>query len=172
MADWSNHYERAFADYLRGLGVAWLPVDESRRFSWEGEKSLKSLDFMIVGAARGDLLIDVKGRRARRSHHSLENWATADDVESMAAWQRRFGGAARSLLVFVYQLPDQAAMAAFHDNFARGDRHYGCLAISVEHYVAHLRVRSAKWKTVSVPRDRFRELAQPLSHWLLLSDAR
>ncbi|QDT64219.1 HYExAFE family protein [Calycomorphotria hydatis] len=62
MAILSNHYEAAFDGFLRGNGVPFVPVDESRRLILK-QASLKSLDFIVRSPDHGQLLIDVKGRQ-------------------------------------------------------------------------------------------------------------
>lgn len=165
MADRANHYERAFEAYLRWLRVSWIPVLESRRVAAEFQ-TLKSLDFVVNRPPMGQLLIDVKGRRAPRGKASLENWTTEDDVDSLARWQEEFGNQALPLFVFVYQLASEAARADFHDSFSHEDRHYGCLSIALDDYRVHIRQRSPRWRTVSIPAAEFQRLARPFSDWL------
>ena len=57
-----NHYEVAFEAYLRRNGVAALPIVEARR-SYLDDDSVKSPDFLVIGAADARLVVDVKGRK-------------------------------------------------------------------------------------------------------------
>ena len=82
MADRSNHYERAFADYVRARRLSCLPVDESRRAVF-GDQTLKSPDYLVAVPGRGVLLVDVKGRRLKGRGIGLENWVTIDDLASL-----------------------------------------------------------------------------------------
>lgn len=165
MADAHNHYERAFAAHLRSLRTPCIPVDESRR-ARDGEWTLKSLDF-VLGAPRGQLrLIDVKGRRVGPNRFTLENWVTVDDIAGLIRWEEIFGRDSRALLMFVYHLQRERPEASIGKRFTHAERHYGCLGITVADYSRHMRVRSPKWRTVSMPQATFRRFAKPIGHWL------
>mgnify|MGYP007073182904 FL=1 len=168
-----NHYEAAFEAFLREHAVPYVAVDEAKRAKL-GSKSLKSLDFIVSPAALTQRwLVDVKGRRfgstsaatARRAQ-AWKNWITRDDIESMAHWQKLFGGDFLPLLVFVYDVVDDVAPLPTHELFRFRRRLYAPVAIRFDHYASAARVISPKWGTCAMPADRFRELAQPLTHFL------
>lgn len=163
MKDHKNAYERAFAAFLRGRRVACIPVEETHRPLWQ-DGALKNVDFIVPASSGNMLMIDVKGRRITPQRSTRENWATADDVESLVHWQELFG--AVGLLVFVYDLPDASRCGDFHDSFTHGARHYGCLAAPVDAYRRHLRVRSPKWGTVNLAKADFERVTRPISSWL------
>jgi hypothetical protein len=166
MAEQSNHYERAFAAYVRARRLSCLPVDESRR-AVSGDHSLKSPDYLVAVPGRGVLLVDVKGRRLKGRGTGLENWVTIDDLASLVRWRGLFPSGSTGILAFVYLLPEGADERCWETNmFAFEGRRYGMMAIRAEDYVGIMRCRSAKWKTFAAPRARFRGLARPLSDWL------
>lgn len=166
MADRDNHYERAFAHFLHSLRLPCIPVDESRRWLL-GQVELKNLDFVVSTARERWLLVDVKGRRWNAKRRVLENWATDDDIRSLALWQERFGACSTALLAFVYELPRDGAVpkGPVGDPFELGGRRYGCLALAVGDYERHMRRRSRLWRTVHLPTRAFAELARPFSAW-------
>lgn len=165
MADRFNHYERAFEHFVRSRGVPCIGVDETRRSSFE-EESVKNLDF-VVGAGDGRwLLVDVKGRELHGKRAGLENWATEDDIASLHKWEHQFGGESTALLVFVYHLANESRKVDFTDHFHHGGGHYGCLGIAARDYRTHMRVRSPRWKTVSLPRPIFAMWSRPFTEWL------
>ena len=168
VARWSNHYEAAFAAYLRRQRVAYVAVDEQRR-SLMADRSLKSLDFVVAPRPpQGGWLVDVKGRRfpSGRQRQYWKNWSTADDLRSLARWEEVFGGGFRGLLVFAYNVWSDRSPVAENDLFVHRDRCYGFVGIRLRDYVAHARVISPRWQTVSMPVGPFRQLARPLRHWL------
>ena len=54
----------------------------------------------------------------------------------------------------------------FHEVFPYGDRWYAVLAVRLADYTPHLRERSAKWDTVSIPAKAFTDHANPLMELL------
>ncbi len=89
------HYEAAFMDYLRSRGVPYVPVDETRRILFAGEK-IKSFDLIVYAPGRRHWIVDVKGRQfpyitedgARRY---WENWVTREDLIGLREWETVFG---------------------------------------------------------------------------------
>ena len=178
MAIRSNHYDAAFEEFLRERRVPYVAVDEKRR-ALVGDDSLKSLDFIVEspGRERGNLLVDVKGRRFGGSSGRWENWATDDDLNSMRHWQTVFGPHFTAALAFVYWLddavdedrnasPKRTPRPVGADRFDWGGRRYAVVAVGIDEYADACRTRSQSWGTVSVPRATFRKLARPLTAWL------
>ena len=94
-----DHYEAAFADYLRSRGVPFLPIDESRRAVF-GDGSVKSFDFLVYPGTDRHWIVDVKGRKFpyvndRGVKRYWENWVSREDIEGMSEWQDVFGGISR-----------------------------------------------------------------------------
>jgi hypothetical protein len=170
VANRHNHYEAAFEAYLRSRTIPYVAVDESRR-SLMGDETLKSLDFIVSpqrSVIRGALapsswLVDVKGRRfSSGSRRKLwNNWSTSDDLRSLARWEELFGGQFRGLLVFAYNVDGDLAPLPPELLFQHRGGLYGFVAISLDLYTAWAKRLSPKWDTVSMPTDRFRELARP-----------
>src|SRR3974390_1535818 len=105
MANRENPYEAAFEEFLRSRRIPYVAVDESKR-GLLGAGSIKSLVLIVSPADGWAWLIDVKGRRfptlSGEGKQYWKNWSTRDDLRSLAAWQRLFGGGFQSLLVFAY----------------------------------------------------------------------
>jgi hypothetical protein len=165
MAILSNHYEKAFRNYIRSRRVGCIAVDESQR-SWDDDQTLKSLDFIVTPPGVALLLVDVKGRKTPPGGRSLDNWATQDDIDSLSRWEETFGPTATALLVFTYLVSCESDSAQFTDRYFEQERYYGFLSIPLAEYRRHLRVRSRRWGTVCIPRETFHEIARPVSHWL------
>jgi hypothetical protein len=168
MAIRANHYDAAFEAYLRAERWAYVAVNEARRARL-AETSLKSLDFIVSSPTWGQLLVDVKGRRwpgAGDRGRRWENWATQDDLDSLAQWERVFGADYKGLLVFAYDLPEERLTEA-PAIFPFRNRNYAFFGVWANDYRDAMRVRSPKWETVWLPSRPFRELRFPLASGLL-----
>jgi len=168
--DRANHYEAAFEAYLHWQGLSYVAVDETRR-SPLGDRPAKSLDFIVHGDGTGHLLVDVKGRRfpgnaKGRPRRVWECWSTLDDVHDLERWAELFGPGYRGLLVFTYQLHESVQLPADTDDlWTWRERRYLFRAVAVADYRRHMRVRSPRWGTVTLPGPVFRELVRPLHHF-------
>jgi len=168
--DRANHYEAAFAAYLHERGVCYVAVDETRRTLF-GDGPIKSLDFIVLGDGTR-LAVDVKGRRfpsgpPKRPRRVWECWSTRADVEGLECWAERLGAGFRGLLAFVYHLgPDVELPADVADLWAWRGRRYLLRAVAVDDYRRHMRVRSPRWDTVSLPRADFRRVVRPVCEFM------
>jgi hypothetical protein len=163
----SNHYEAAFEAYMQWQRLCYVAVDESRR-SMMGEEKVKSLDFIVYGPEGSRLLIDVKGRRfptgnPEKLRRVWECWSTRGDIEGLERWTAMFGPTYQGVLVFTYHLlPAVDVPEEVEDLFTWHGRRYLFRAIAASDYRRHMRVRSPRWDTVTLPRGVFRELVGPL----------
>jgi hypothetical protein len=164
--DRRNHYEAAFEAYLQWHRLCYVAVDETRR-AWLGDIRVKNLDFIVHGECGSRLLIDVKGRcfptgAAGRERRIWECWSTQDDIDGLERWAELFGAGYQGLLVFAYHvLPSVDLPEDTDDLWTWRGRRYLLRAIAVDDYRRHMRVRSPRWGTVSLPLGVFRELVQP-----------
>ncbi len=168
MANRDNHYEAAFEAFLRDRGAAYVAVDEAKR-SMMGYASLKNVDFIVNAADGRNWLVDVKGRRfpaGGRSKQYWRNWCTQDDVDSLAQWEQAFGERFASLLVFAYDVVGDRGPLPQNQLFTFRGHLYGFVAIRLHEYVHFARTISPKWKTLAVPVPTFRQLAEPMDHFL------
>jgi hypothetical protein len=163
MAKRDNHYEAALEAYLRWLAIPYVAVDETRR-SLAGDKTLKSLDFIVSPPeVPGSLLIDVKGRRFPTAGKQYwRNWCTREELSSLAAWEELLGPQAAGLLVFAYNVIGDRAPLPAEELFVFRGSLYGFVSIRLDHYTSFAKQLSARWDTVSVPTAQFRALARPL----------
>lgn len=129
---------------------------------------LKSFDFIVYSESGANLLIDVKGRKHSGSTgRSFQNWVTRDDVDSLSKWSEIFGDGFEPAFAFLFWCDTQPPDALFHEVFEYGGRWYAVLAVKLSDYTAHMRDRSAKWDTVSIPAKAFDQFSQPLKELLL-----
>jgi hypothetical protein len=168
--DRSNHYEAAFEAYLQRQRLCYVAVDETRR-AMLGNLRVKNLDFIVHGSHGARLLVDVKGRRfptgpLERPRRVWECWSTEDDITGLEQWQRLFGPGYQSVLVFVYHL--QCGVEVPYDTadlWTWRERRYLLRAVPASAYREHMRVRSPRWGTVSLPGAIYRELVQPFQRF-------
>ena len=168
--DRSNHYELAFEGYLHEQRLCYVAVDETRR-AVEEEGRIKSLDFIVYGENGSRLLVDVKGRRfpggpPERPRRVWECWTGLDDIYGLEHWCERFGPDYRGLFVFAYRLaPSVDLPEDTEDLFPWRGHRYLFRAVAVDEYREHMRIRSPRWGTVSLPTAAFRQLVRPLHHF-------
>lgn len=165
MADRSIHYEAAFEAFLRERKIPYVAVDEAKKALFASAK-LKSFDFVVYSQNGPNLLVDVKGRQAKQSstRRGYENWTTERDVEDLVQWQEVFGEGFKAVLTFVYWI--EAPMIPEPGTFEFRERWYQLMGIDLLEYRDHMRRRSAKWATVCLSAEDFRQLARPLESWL------
>ena len=164
MADRTNHYEAAFEAYLRQKSTPYVAVDEAKRALFAQAK-LKSFDFVVYSKTGRNLLVDVKGRKARGPGATAwQTWATETDVADLAQWQEVFGEGFCGLFCFVYWVDDP--LAPVPQMFEFRDRWYLLMGVDLREYREHMRRRSEKWQTVALSAEDFRQLARPLDAWL------
>ncbi|VTR98343.1 HYExAFE family protein [Tuwongella immobilis] len=164
-------YESAFEAYLRAAALPYFRVDEAHR-SIGGAESVKSVDFVVLPPNRPRLVIDVKGRRfpggtPEHPRRVWENWVTQADIDGLTIWADALGPNAEALLVFAYALTDELRLPeSTADLWSHGGQRYLLRGVTVASYRRWMRQRSPRWQTVCLPTDIFRELVQPIGHWL------
>lgn len=170
MAKRDNHYEAAFEAWLRGKGIPYVAVDETRRPT-TGARSLKNLDFIVSPTtAPGSWLVDVKGRRFPTGKSQYwKNWCTADELRSLASWEALFGQQFSGLLVFAYNVIGDQAPLPPEQLFPFRDGLYGFVGIRLDHYASWAKQLSIKWDTVTIPTLQFRSLARPAESFFEVS---
>ncbi len=174
MAQRRFHYECAFEHYLRANAIPYVAVDEAKRAlrnkqrgGLEGASKLKSFDFVVYSETGRNLLIDVKGRKhAGRTGRGFQNWVTSDDVTCLEQWAGIFGEGFEPAFAFLFWCDVQPPDALFHEIFPFGTRWYAVLACRLGDYQQHMRKRSEKWDTVSIPARAFDAITLPLKRLL------
>ena len=161
----NDHYERAVQDFLRSHDVPYLRVDQIKRSAFAGVK-LKSFDLLIYPEQGRNILADIKGRkwpyRVGRTRKYWENWVTADDLQGLTRWQEVFGEEFRSAFIFSYWLTEAEDIPTGQGLHTFDGQKYGFLLVWLSDYTHNMRVRSARWRTLSMPTEPFKALAKPL----------
>jgi len=160
------HYEAAFEDWLRASGVPYVAVDEARKAVFVGTH-VKSFDFLVYAPRDEKLIVDVKGRKFNGgSASSWQSWVSAEDVAGLAEWQKVFGTGYTSVFAFAYWLAEPTPTPLFDTQHEFDGRRYAFLAVRLADYRAGMRQRSAKWNTVSLPSQYFRQVFIPMGQLL------
>ncbi len=169
MARRTNISELVFEDYIRSRRLPYVAVREELR-PLVGGRSVKNLDFIVTTPDREHALVDVKGKRhpASNGKHKRywENWLLAEDVDALDFWESCFGRSFLGLIVFVYEITDPAKRSDFVDVHEFDGRDFGLVAVPGRTFRKHMKVRSEKWKTRSVPIRRFKQIVKPLSSFI------
>jgi len=155
----SNHYEAAFEHFLRTRALPYIAVDQAKRAIF-ASIDLKSFDFVAYLPGQRNILIDVKGRKAKggKRRWSFDCWITRSDLEAMGAWQEVFGKDFVGAFVFAFWLANMDNVNLF-DGFRFRDRYYRFFVVYLDDYRLYVRTRSDRWKTVSIPREAFENIA-------------
>ena len=161
----SNHYEAAFEHLLRGKALPYVAVDEAKRALFASVE-LKSFDFVVYLPGKRNLLIDIKGRKARPSRRGwyFDCWITRSDLEALGAWEEVFGEQFAAAFVFAFWLADPDRVGLF-DTFRFHSRAYRFLTVYLDDYRHYVRRRLDRWDTVTIPQSAFRELAFEFDQW-------
>ncbi len=157
-----NHYERAFGNWLIDNRVQYITVDEQKRAAL-GRSSLKSFDYLIQTPNQQIIIAEVKGRKFRGTSFAkmagFECWVTADDVKGLAYWQKIFGTGHIAAFIFAYKIENVDVDFDGREVYEFNENNYIFFCIKLDDYEKFMKLRSPKWKTVSLPADKFRQCA-------------
>ena len=155
-----NHYERAFEHWLIDHKIEYVRADERKRLG-PAQRSVKNFDFLLTSGAGRQIVIEVKGRTFKGTSvaelKGFECWVTRDDVRSLQMWQQALGHSAA--IVFAYRIAHVDVDLDGRQALIVGQDRYLFLAIPIDDYAEHMKRRSPKWRTVTLPAVAFRELA-------------
>jgi hypothetical protein len=165
-----NHYETAFENWLIDNHIQYIAIDERKKAAFAKCK-VKSFDFLLYPRNGQVIIAEVKGRRFKGTSLSnltgLECWVTTEDIDGLTKWQEVFGPGHQVIFVFAYEMEnidvDFDGRAAY--DFAQ--KRYVFWCIKLDDYRSFMKVRSPKWRTVTLPADRFRRCAVEINEFLL-----
>src|SRR5262249_40834621 len=128
----------------------------------------KPLPFVVFGGGGARLVVDVKGRRfpggpPKKPRRVWECWSMRDDIDGLQRWSALAGDDYRGVLAFAYLLHPSVQLSDDTPDLpvCRGKR-YLFRAVDVTDYREHMRTRSPRWNTVSLPLGVYRALVRPL----------
>ena len=166
-----NHYERAFENWLSCNNIQHIVIDESRRAAL-GRAKLKSFDFLLYPPNGQVIIAEVKGRAFKGTSFAklagFECWVTADDIDGLANWQQVFGPTHTATFIFAYKIENIDVDFDGREVFDYNADRYIFFAVKLDDYRQFMKRRSPKWKTVTLPADKFRQCAVQIGELLLL----
>lgn len=157
-----NHYERAFGNWLIDNRIQYIAVDEQKRAAL-GRSRIKSFDYLLYPCNQQIIVAEVKGRKFKGSSFArltgFECWVTIDDIESLAKWQEIFGPTHTAAFIFTYRIENIDVDFDGREVYDFNGYRYIFFAIKLEDYCKFMKRRSPKWKTVTLPAEKFRQCA-------------
>lgn len=164
-----NHYERAFQNWLIDNAIEHIALNNQKAIEL-GHAGIKSFDFLLQLDSGRKIIAEVKGRRFRGTSlekmASMECWVTADDIDGMTQWLEIFGSENQAVFVFAYKIENIDVDFDGQEVFDFDSNRYVFLCIRLEDYRKFMKRRSPKWRTVTLPADKFRQCALHLADLL------
>jgi hypothetical protein len=165
-----NHYEKAFANWLTDNHIRYIAVDERKRAA-VGRSKVKSFDYLLYPNGYEVIVAEVKGKKFRGTSFArlkgFDCWVSTDDIDGLSWWQGVFGPSHIATFVFAYKIENVDVDFDGREIYEFDSNKYLFLAVRLEDYRAYMKTRSPKWKTLTLPADKFRQFAVPI-HELLL----
>ena len=164
-----NHYERSFANWLMDNNVRYIAVDEHKRAAF-GKVKIKSFDYLIFPPNQRTILAEVKGRIFKGTSlaglKGFDCWVTADDIEGLSKWQKVFGPDHIAAFIFSYHIKKIDVDFDGREIYKFNDSRYIFFALRLDDYLKYMKVRSPKWRTLTLPADKFRLCAIQMQNLL------
>ena len=157
-----NHYERAFENWLIDSRIEFESVDEHKRTAF-GHADVKSFDFLLYPPNSPIVIAEVKGRKFKGTSLArlagFECWVTIEDIEGLTRWQQVFGEGHQAIFVFAYKMQNIDVDFDGRDYFDFEANRYLFFCVKLDDYRKHMKRRSPKWQTVTLPAEKFRQCA-------------
>ena len=165
-----NHYERAFGNWLTDNRIQYIAVDEQKRAAL-GTSKLKSFDYLLYPPNQPIIIAEIKGRTySGKSFVKLtgfECWVTTDDVDGLAAWQKIFGQTHSAAFIFAYKIKNVDVDFDGRDVYNFKGQNYIFFCVKLADYIRYMKIRSPRWKTVTLSAENFRTSAVQLQNLFL-----
>lgn len=166
-----NHYEKAFESWLIDNKIKFTAIDQSKRAAF-GKVKLKSFDFLLYRKDKPVIIAEVKGRIFKGTSFEklrrFECWVLADDVEGLLQWQNVFGRGHEAYFIFAYSIENVDVDFDGRAVYESAGRRYSFTAIGLDDYRKFMKLRSPKWRTVTLGADDFRRCAIDLEYLLVV----
>ena len=138
---------------------------------------MKSFDFLLYPEGSGPIIAELKGRlfkgRSLAKMTGLECWVNIEDVRGLLGWERALDSPGRdghlrgtAWFIFAYKLENVDVDTDGKEVYEFGGGRYAFYAVKAEDYRKYMKVRSPRWKTVTLGAARFRQLAVPVRELL------
>ncbi len=164
-----NHYEQAFENWLIDNRVQYVAVDERKKAAF-GRSKVKSFDFLLYPSRHQTLIAELKGRlfkgKSLAGLTGMQCWVTADDIDGLLQWQKVFGSDYGAVFVFAYRMEKVDVDFDGREAYDFDGRPYVFFAVALDDYRRFMKLRSPKWKTVTLSAAKFREYAVQMQQLL------
>lgn len=164
-----NHYEKAFGNWLIDNQVQYVAVDEQKRAAFGGSK-IKSFDYLLYPKNQNIIVAEVKGRSFKGTSFAkmsgFECWVTTEDVDGLSRWQELFGAGHTAAFVFAYNIENVDVDFDGREIYDYDRKRYIFFCIGLDDYKKFMTQRSPKWKTVTLPAEKFRQCAVQMQNLL------
>jgi hypothetical protein len=175
-----NHYEKAFENWLIDNAIPYVFVDEHKKAAVSPCR-VKSFDFLLYSRDGKLILAEVKGRTFKGNSlanlTSLECWVTIEDIEGLRNWRNVFGkdgctapvrtfAETSAAFIFVYKIEAIDVDFDGREIFEYNAKRYLFLCVNLDDYCLYMKQRSRRWRTVTLPADKFRRSAIELAELL------
>jgi hypothetical protein len=191
MKDFSpNHYEQAFESWLTDNHIQYIKVDEHKKAAF-GQSKVKSFDFLLYppnaqghpapirrepklnwfGGTQQIIIAEVKGRLFKGTSFAkltgFECWVTTEDIDGLTKWQKIFGRGYLAVFIFAYKIENVDVDFDGREVFDYNADRYVFFAVKLDDYREFMKRRSPKWKTVTLPANKFRQCTVQVQDLLL-----
>jgi hypothetical protein len=163
-----NLYEQVFESWLQENHIPFVYIDQTKRLG-QANDDIKNFDFLLRPDAQNPLLVEVKGRTFHGTSlaglKGLDGWVTFEDVQALSHWHAAFearSAAAQAMFVFIFRLEQIDVETDGRPVYDCGGERFLMLAVPLERYRDRMKLRSPKWKTVTLAAADFRRRAVPV----------
>jgi len=116
------------------------------------------------------IIAEVKGRSFKGTSFEkltgFECWVTTEDIDGLTGWQDVFGSGHLAVFVFAYKMENIDIDFDGRDVYDFGSKRYVFFAVKLCDYRKFMKRRSPKWRTVTLPAEKFRESAVQMQNLL------
>ena len=84
-------------------------------------------------------------------------WVTTGDIDGLTKWMEILGSEYKAVFIFSYKIDNIDVDYDGREVFEFDSNRYIFLCIRLEDYRKFMKQRSPKWKTVTLPADKFRK---------------
>jgi hypothetical protein len=92
---------------------------------------------------------------------------TTEDIDGLVGWHRTLGSGYTGLFIFAYRADKIDVDFDGREVFDFDNGRYLFFAVHIDDYVRYMKQRSPRWRTVTIPAERFRECARMAGELLL-----
>ena len=176
MANTQNEYENAFQSWLTDNRAKYIPIDQHKRSVFSNSK-IKSFDFLLYPDKTKDtpnkpdvIIAEVKGRKFKGKSliglKSIQSWVTIEDIKGLQIWQRILSASHPSgkiittpAFIFAYKFDNIDVETDGIEPYDYADNKFVFYIIKLDDYKEFMKPRSQKWQTVTLPAEKYRQIA-------------